>query len=1168
MKILEIDFRAIGPFTNQRLDLSAGDHGFHLVYGTNEAGKTSALQALRQALFGMDQQGGNFLHRDIRVGATLTDGNGRQISFLRRRTRSQQLRDASDRQVIDESELHSILGSVDQSAFLAMFGIDHPALRRGGQDLVRGEGDVASTLFAAGAGLSSLRNVQQQLRKEFDSIYLHNGRNQRIPERLKKLADVRARINQEQLSADDWGRHRQVLDDALAEKASLDQLIRADRRELGRLSRLQYAIPLAARRAGIVEELKSLVDAPRLPSDFSRRRLDACISLQAARVKQTAAEEAIRQIDAEMASLDPDAARLIAESDTISSLHRRLGEYEKGTADRPGLVSQLQLVEHEIRESLRNLKQPIDTDVDTITKPRADIQVRIQVLHDERQRLATAMEYALKGAAAARRAIEESSTAMARIADVCDVSSLRRLVDTVATEGPLETRIAEEQDRLALLEQKAAKSLRQLLPWTGTPEELEALVPPDTSTVERFEQTWTELTQRRKHLAEEHEKITAAVVDLQERLRQLDGDNELPSEQDLRQARRERDQQLQRLRHSAGLFPDEQVVELARSIQLTDELSDRLRHDADRVATKGNYRTELDRKLADQKRSEARRVDADQEWTALEKEWRDRWLSLAIQPTPPREMRAWLTRYQEAMAVALKVGEQRELIATMTAKVERHIAAFQRTLAQLSAAALPPGDGLAGLLAVAQQMLADHEANVREKRRIQEEVSHQQRLLREQEDEASRIEKELRKWQPLWAETMQEIQLEPEALAEQALAITTVIQGLFQNRGKAREFQGRINGIDRDTEQYRADLTTSVEHLAPDLVGRPVGRMIGELSTRLQRARESEAKRADRVTQRRRYEEQCRKVVETVAEITGELDAMCREAGCRGIDDLPAVEERAARRATLEARLTEVEDEMARHSAGASLDTLLAEISAIDADLLSSQLAELEERLAKREQQRSTIDQTIGREEVELRQMESAAGSAAADLEAEGITAALVADTRQYAVLRAASFVLEKAIENYRSKNQDPLLARASNLFRELTVGSFCDLRADLNDHGKGELRGVRLINEQEELVPTSAMSDGSCDQLYLALKLASLHQYLDQHEPMPLIVDDILVNFDDRRAAAALRAFGELSRRTQVIFFTHHQHLLDVAKQELPEGMFFTHELPARHPSVALSTV
>jgi uncharacterized protein YhaN len=73
-------------------------------------------------------------------------------------------------------------------------------------------------------------------------------------------------------------------------------------------------------------------------------------------------------------------------------------------------------------------------------------------------------------------------------------------------------------------------------------------------------------------------------------------------------------------------------------------------------------------------------------------------------------------------------------------------------------------------------------------------------------------------------------------------------------------------------------------------------------------------------------------------------------------------------------------------------------------------------------------------------------------------------------------------------------------------------------------------------------MSEGARDQLYLALRLATLERYLDHAEPLPFIVDDILVNFDDERSAATLKVLAELSRKTQVILFTHHAHLRDLA--------------------------
>ena len=92
-------------------------------------------------------------------------------------------------------------------------------------------------------------------------------------------------------------------------------------------------------------------------------------------------------------------------------------------------------------------------------------------------------------------------------------------------------------------------------------------------------------------------------------------------------------------------------------------------------------------------------------------------------------------------------------------------------------------------------------------------------------------------------------------------------------------------------------------------------------------------------------------------------------------------------------------------------------------------------------------------------------------------------------------------------------------------------------------------------------MSEGTCDQLYLALKLASVEHHLDHNAPIPFVVDDILVNFDDRRARAALGVLEALSRRTQVLFFTHHRHLVELAREDLDPASLFVHEL-RRGPS------
>jgi uncharacterized protein YhaN len=75
-------------------------------------------------------------------------------------------------------------------------------------------------------------------------------------------------------------------------------------------------------------------------------------------------------------------------------------------------------------------------------------------------------------------------------------------------------------------------------------------------------------------------------------------------------------------------------------------------------------------------------------------------------------------------------------------------------------------------------------------------------------------------------------------------------------------------------------------------------------------------------------------------------------------------------------------------------------------------------------------------------------------------------------------------------------------------------------------------------------MSEGTRDQLYLALRLAAVEMHLDKSKPLPFIADDLFVNFDDERSTAGLEALRELSTKTQVLFLSHHDHLLRRVRQ------------------------
>src|SRR5262249_44907647 len=120
--------------------------------------------------------------------------------------------------------------------------------------------------------------------------------------------------------------------------------------------------------------------------------------------------------------------------------------------------------------------------------------------------------------------------------------------------------------------------------------------------------------------------------------------------------------------------------------------------------------------------------------------------------------------------------------------------------------------------------------------------------------------------------------------------------------------------------------------------------------------------------------------------------------------------------------------------------------------------------------------------------------------------------------------------------------ASASRLFAALTGNSFAGLTLDY----RADVLTLVAARTNGQRVPIAGLSEGTRDQLYLALRLAALDEFAARADPLPFICDDILVSFDDKRATLALDALAEAGAALQVILFTHHDHVVDLAQARL----------------------
>ena len=130
---------------------------------------------------------------------------------------------------------------------------------------------------------------------------------------------------------------------------------------------------------------------------------------------------------------------------------------------------------------------------------------------------------------------------------------------------------------------------------------------------------------------------------------------------------------------------------------------------------------------------------------------------------------------------------------------------------------------------------------------------------------------------------------------------------------------------------------------------------------------------------------------------------------------------------------------------------------------------------------------------------------------------------------RVAVALLDKARERYDRERQPEVLRRAGEVLSVMTDGRYVDVRNPLGGSG------FTVVSSEQTLRTTAELSRGAAEQLYLALRLAYIESLGDRAPALPVLMDDILVNFDDDRATQAALSIEELAQTCQVIYFTCH---------------------------------
>nr|WP_294506619.1 AAA family ATPase [uncultured Rhodopila sp.] len=1151
MRLTALILNKYGCFDDERIAFDPRPGVLNLLVAPNGAGKSVLRTAFGDLLFGIHGQtpmAFRFGYPGMRITADILQQDGSTLTIGRRKARGNTLT-AADGSELDPAVAGALLGARDRLLLERLFALDTDLLRKGGKALLDTGGDLASALLSASGGIREARQLLRALEKERDELAPVRRASQRPYYRaLDSYTDARRRIAVAQLKPDERQAQQDRLDELERQQHEHNRKAEAASAEISRLERIRRVRPLLAERDEAAAWLAANPDAPVLPADLRTRLNDAHIGFIKAETDAGNAAHGLATIEAQASAITIDAA-LLAEAAAIEALVNEAGAARKATADLPGITAQHEAKLARLADMLRQLGSDLPPMRAGDVIPQRALRARTQRLIRDYTEPMTAMRDAPAQRANRTRELAEIDRKLAESPVPPDLHILEALMRDIGDP------IARHEDALRAQAETAAAlagALARVPGWHGDAAELAALKPLTADLFVRQDKevgtaTTSETLARQSHAMEEK-----ALQAARAKLSDLAGGGTVPDAEAIEHARARRDAAW-RLIYRHAFTTDKPTPEegsavtggtplplaFERAMAAADKLADDRASASDLLARIDEAR----RTVASQEQRVVQAADhlrIEQEAAdAARRAWMQICAPLSLGPSPAlSDVQTFIAAREKVLEAVARHAGTTHVVEALAAK---H-AAWTSRLAQL----LPPPHGdLASLLSSARRALDEGSKLEKTRRDLETKRAVAEKELHETETKVTEAEQRLQSWRTDWQALLTDLNRpagEEPAVTEEVLHLLTDID---KENQAAAALSIRIDDMKRDIDRFGHSVRSVAARFA-GAEGDPFD-VTRDLAKRLAGQKEQQ-KQQDLLNQQRN-------VAAEAASGTGlALDqarsvraAMLSQIGVDTIDSAEARLSQAETRARYELQRSLADTKLREAGDAIPAEQLRAEAASVPADEVQGRHDTLvEDRRAAGEAAQAVLkDLTELRILMAQQAADTNINAAAADRQA---AVAGVANTLDEALLlHTAASMLDLALKSVEETGDSGLLLRIGTIFQALTLGTYARVTSETDGDSAARLVLVQQAFPEERQA-VDQLSEGTRDQLFLALRVAEIERHLTGATPLPFIGDDILQTFDDERALAAMRVLTDLSHRTQIILLTHHQHVVDLSAR-LPAG-------------------
>jgi len=1157
MKLLSVVIENYGHFRGH-VPLTFSPDGWQLIYGPNEAGKTTLLQLLRELLFGFPHISpyaweGRSGEMAVQARAQLADG--RKLEFRRRKGRRNEVVGQVDggTETFDAEQLAGFLGHANEHLYRSVFGFSLAELAAGEKSLE--SASLNEALFGSGlGGLANFQRVQQQLKQNHEELFRSGNKARKtINVVFQDLDRQQAELRQSILRPADYEsaqqRQREAQQQAEQARSRWQQL----QRQRGRIERLRAAHGPFQKLQSAQQALAQLT----IPAGFVVETGD---EYQRLKDQSQQVAEDLQEVEAGCQALAREQAALVrapellAERNSIERLYRMISNIQGFRRDLPLRAHESQAIQAAVAARVQMLHPSWDLKFARGFQVSLPTRQRLEQLVSDAPALAHRLTKQEADVVQVQLRLQEARRQLAPLSDPAERATWEQLL--------ARTRGFESDRRVALELQRDCQQLdielqtwgRRLHPPGPADWEQGLELPvPRRETVQEFQPQIAARQAEVERARERVEQAEAALKELRDRLRQGLAQHEVPSREELVRARQRRDvgwklflkryvegkkidSELNVWLKSASVGPDATLLTAyEREVRRADELADERQAKSELVAQREQDEAraqELQRQV-DEARQLA--VEAQRGRAEVEHRWHALWSPCGFVPLSCAAMLEWLrlhTQLLEKLSEIQKKAARRAELLTATES-------FERSLQQ----AFGRNESAEVLLLELERRVADAQAATARGKLLREQIQQDEvaeQRLRAALDEARSAQQ---RWNADWQNVLQSLQF-PQAWTTSVVG--QVLEALRELQAALKEsnsLETRVRDMTRETKEFEAQVVDLVSRLAPDLAELLAEHAVDRLFARVQAAQQAEqrfdAAARELETLRRRQATLNAKA----KQIQTQLEKCLSRANTSDEARFWEVARQAREAEQFRQEVRQFQRELDISRAGEKVEDFLAELEHVDSAALELQDRELSEHVERADLEYSRAREQVGALTAELDKWDGRSEAPRLASELEHSRAKLVEYVDRWAPQVLAAWLLGQAIERFEREHQPEMLREAGDLLRRMTAGRYVEIKRQLDKQGTPLLK-----QPNGKLKEPSQLSTGTRELLYLALRLAYVRHYCRRAEPLPLIMDDILVNFDDARREAALAVLRDLSREVQVLFLTCH-HATVTSVQSLFPG-------------------